>query len=166
MLLLYISVHWSISARCSVHLLHRKRKCSTVSLASPQSHWSDGAALIRNRYAFNLAIPVLNWARTEASFPTHWSYSCRVCLPGSAVSTLLESFPTFSGNLLVVLLLGVVTLSVVDRTLGTGVCGSLACRVASLAFSLAWAQSSSFSPNGSHTTVILSHFTLSFAMDL
>ena len=30
----------------AVHLLHRKRECSTVSLARPHSHWSVGVALI------------------------------------------------------------------------------------------------------------------------
>ena len=137
----------------------------TVSLASPQAHSSDGAALMRNRYEFSLAIPVLSWASTLASFRVSWSYSFRVCLPGSAVSTLLESFPTLSGKLLVVPHSACATLSVVDRALGSGVCGSVPCRVASLAFSLAHVQSSSSSSVGNHTTVIVLHFLLSFLMD-
>jgi len=121
---------------------------------------------MRNRYEFNLAIPVLNWASTLASFCVNWSYNCRVCLPGNAVSTFLDSFPTFSGKLLAVPLSARAMLSVVDRTLGTGACGSLSCLVASLAFSLAHVQSSSSSPVGNHTTVILLHFLLSSLIDL
>ena len=47
MLPLPVSVHCSISLRCVVHLLHRKRKWSTVSRACPQSHWSVLATLMR-----------------------------------------------------------------------------------------------------------------------
>lgn len=160
------AVYCSISVRCSVHFLHRKRKCSTVSFASPQSHWSDGTALMRNKYEFSLAIPVLSCASTLASFHVSRSYNCRVCLPGNAVSTFLESFPTFPGKLWVGPRLVRATLSVVDLTLGASVCGSAPCRVASLAFSLALVQSSSFSPDGSHTTVIVLLSLLSFLIDL
>ena len=90
-----------------------------------------------NKYEFSLAIPVLNWASTLASFRVSWSYSFRVCLPGSAVSTLFENFPTFSGKLLVVPRLARATLSVADRTLKSCVCDSVPRYMASLAFSLA-----------------------------
>ena len=119
-----------------------------------------------NKYEFSLAIPVLNWASTLASFRVSWSYSFRVCLPGSAVSTLLESFPIFSGKLLVVSLLARATLSVVDRTLGSCVCGFVSRRVASLAFYLARVQSSSSLLDGSYTTVITVFSLFSFLMDL
>src|SRR5258706_16444333 len=120
---------------------------------------------MRNRYEFNLAIPVLSWASTLASFCVNWSYNFRVCLPGNAMSTFLDSFPTFSGKLLVVPRSARATLSVVDRTLGSCVCGSIPCLVASLAFSLAHVQSSSSSSVGNHTTVILLHFLLSLLID-
>ena len=165
-LLLWVSVHWSICVWCIVQRLHRKRKCSTVSLACPHAHWSDDAASIWYRYAFNLAIPVLSCASILASFQESLSYRRRVCLPGNAVLTFLECLPTLSGRLLVVPRLARATLSVVDLTLGSCVCGSVPCRVASLAFCLARIQSSSSSPDGSHTTVITLFSLLSFLMDL
>jgi len=82
----YECLNYCISDRYSVHLLHRKKKCSTVSCASPQLHWTDGAALTRNGYEFTLAMPILNWASTLASFHFSWSYIFRVCFPVSAVS--------------------------------------------------------------------------------
>jgi hypothetical protein len=116
---------------------------------------------MRNRYEFNLAIPVRSWASTLASFGVSWPYSFRVCLPGSAMSTRLDSFPTFSGRLFVGPRLARAVLSVVDRALGSGLCGTLPCRVAPLAFSLAHVQSSSSSPLDNHTAVITLHFLLS-----
>ena len=89
-----------------------------------------------------------------------------MCLPGNAVSTLLDSFPTLSGKVLVVPHLVRAMLSVINLALGTGVCGSLPCHVASFAFSLAQVQSSLSLSGGNHIAVILSHFLLSFAMDL
>ena len=80
-------MHCSIIVRCAVHCLHRKRKCSTVSLACSHAHSSVAAALILWRYTFSLAMPVLSWASTLASFRDSWLYSRRVCLPGSAAST-------------------------------------------------------------------------------
>jgi hypothetical protein len=71
-------------------------------------------------------------------------------LPGNAVSTFLENFPILSGKLLVVPRVMRAMLSVVDLTLGIGVWGSSPCRVASLAFSLARVQSSSWSPERIH----------------
>lgn len=59
--------------------LHRKRICSTVSLACPQSHRPYGAASVTNRYESSLDILVLNWASTLASFHASWSYSFPVC---------------------------------------------------------------------------------------
>ena len=49
------------------------------------------------------------------------TYNFRVCLPGNAMSTFLDSFPTFSGKLLAVPCSARAMLSVVDRTLGSGV---------------------------------------------
>ena len=80
------------------------------------------------------------------------------------MSTFLDSFPTFSGKLPVVPRLARAMLSVVDRALGSGVCGSVPCRVVSLAFSFARVYSSSSSSVGK-TTVILLHFLLSSAID-
>jgi hypothetical protein len=81
------------------------------------------------------------------------------------VSTFLDSFPTFSGKLVVVPRSARATLSVVERILGSGVCGPVPCLVASLAFSLADVQSASSSPFGNHTTVIVLHFLLSLLID-
>ena len=50
---LYCTVHRSISDRYAIHLVHRKRKWTTVYLACPHAHSSDSAALIRRRYPFN-----------------------------------------------------------------------------------------------------------------
>jgi hypothetical protein len=82
------------------------------------------------------------------------------------MSTFLDSFLTFSGKLLAVPLLARATLSIVDRTLGSSIYGSLSCLVASLAFSLAHVQSSSSSSISNHTIVILLHFLLSSLIDL
>jgi hypothetical protein len=92
---------------------------------------------MRNRYKFNLAIPVLSWASILASFYVNRSYNFRVCLPINAISIFLDSFLTFSSKLLVVPRSARATLSIVDRTLGSGVYGSIPYLVASLAFSLA-----------------------------
>lgn len=82
------------------------------------------------------------------------------------MSTFLDSLPTFSGKLVVVPRSARATFSVVDRILGIGVRGSMPCRVASLASSLALVQSSSVSLGGNHTTVMLLHFLLSLLIDL
>lgn len=47
-------------------------------------------------------MPVRNWASTLASFHDNRSYSCRVCFPGGAASTLFECLPTVSGKALLV----------------------------------------------------------------
>ncbi len=104
---------------------------------------------------FSLAMPVLSWASTLASFHDSRSQSCRVCLPGNAVSILLEYFPTFSGNPLVVPCLARAMLRVVDRILGSCVCGVVPCLVAAFAFSLASFMSSVSSLDGSHKIVIV-----------
>ena len=76
-----------------------------------------------------------------------------MCLPGSAISILLEYFPTFSGNPLVYLARAI--LRVVDRILGSCVCGVEPCLVAAFAFSLASFMSSFSSLDGSHEIVIV-----------
>jgi hypothetical protein len=43
-------------------------------------------------------MPVLSCVTMPATFRDRRSYSRRVCLPGNAVSTLLECLPTFSGK--------------------------------------------------------------------
>ncbi len=59
-------------------------------------------------------------------------------MPGNAaMSAFIDSFPTFSGKLLLVPCSARAVLSVVDRALGRGVYGAVPYRVASLAFSLA-----------------------------
>ena len=65
-----------------------------------------------------------------------------MCLPGNAVSILLECFPTFSGKLLAVSRTVCAVWSAVDLILGPSVCGQASCRVASRAFSLASFMSS------------------------
>jgi hypothetical protein len=70
---------------------------------------------MRKRYIFSLAIPVLNWASTMASFHVHWLYNCQVYLPGNAISTLLGSFLTLFSKLLVAPCLACATLSIVDH---------------------------------------------------
>jgi hypothetical protein len=78
-----------------------------------------------------------------------------VCLPGNAVSTLLEYFPMFSGNPLMVLFLARAILRVVDRILGSCICGVVPCLVAAFAFSLASFMSSFSLLNRSHKIVIV-----------
>jgi hypothetical protein len=97
-------------------------------------------------------MPVRRWANTPASFRVSLSYSCRVCLPGSAMSTFLECFPTFSGSDLTASCLARAILRVVDRILGSCICGIAPCRVAAFAFSLANFKSSFSSLDASHKT--------------
>ena len=97
-------------------------------------------------------MPVLSWASTLASFRDNRSYSRRVCFPGSAVSILLEYFPTFSGSLLPVPCFRAM-LKVVDRILGRCVCIVAFDLVEFFAFSLASFASSHSSFDGSHTNV-------------
>lgn len=151
---LWVSVHWNISVLYVVHRLHWKRKYSTVSVACPHAHWSVGAAAIRRRYPFSLAMPVLSWASTFASFYESLSYSCRACFPGNAVSIFLEYFSTVSGNRFMVSCLARAELSSVDFVLGSPACGQDWDRVDSLACSLATFLSSFSSAFGVHRTVI------------
>ena len=58
-----------------------------------------------------------------ASVHESLSYSCLVCLPGNAVSTLLEYTPTFSGKLLVGPRLARAAVSIVDLIPGLCVGG-------------------------------------------
>ena len=97
-----------------------------------------------------------------ASFHESLSYNVRVCLPGSAESTLLECFPTFSGKNLVVPRLDCAALSVVDFILGSCVCESVLGRVASCAFSLAIFLSSLSSLAGIHMIATVFPFLRSF----
>jgi hypothetical protein len=120
---LCVSVHCIISARCAVHFLYRKRKCSTDSVACPHAHSCDDAAVIRKRYPFSLAMPVLSCASILASFHDKPSYSCRVCLPGNAVLTFFENFPTLSGRCVLISWLNRAMLRVVDRILGNFLAG-------------------------------------------
>ncbi len=64
-------------------------------------------------------MPVLSGATTPASFRDRRSYSRRGCLPGNAVSTLLECLPTFSGKGLADARLARAIRSVVDRIPGS-----------------------------------------------
>lgn len=66
--------------------------------ACPHAHRSVSAALIRKRYLLSLVMPVRSWASTLVSYHDNRSYSCRVCFPGSAVSTHREYLPVFSGS--------------------------------------------------------------------
>ena len=84
----------------------------------------------------SLAIPVLSWVSTLASFRDNWLYSRRVCFPGSAVLILLEYFLIFSGSLLPVSCFRAM-LKVVDRILGSCVCIVAFDLVEFFAFSLA-----------------------------
>ena len=144
-----------MSFRCSVHWLHRKRKWSTVSLACPQVHRSDGATSIRWRYAFNLAIPVRSWASTLASFDERGSYSALVCLPGNAVSILFEYFPTSSGSLFDGIFSRHALLRIVDRAPGIGISGLAPSRVDIFAACFARSTRSSASSVGNQVIVML-----------
>ncbi len=130
MLSLCVPGRMSVSARCVAHRVHRRRKCSTVSLACPHAHWAEGTALIRNSEAFSLAMPVLSWASMLASIQERLSYSSRVCLPGSAMSTSFESFPTLSGSRLSTRSLRLAALRVVDRIFGNCFSGEAPSRLA------------------------------------
>jgi hypothetical protein len=68
-------------------------------------------------------MPVRSWANMPASFRVSLSYSSRVCLPGNAASILLECFPTFSGSTVVASRFARAILRVVDRILGSCICG-------------------------------------------
>ena len=144
-----------MSRRCSVHWLHRKRKCSTVSLACPQAHKPDGTTSIRWRYAFNLAIPVRSWASTLASFDERGSYSALVCLPGNAVSIFFEYFPTSSGSLFDGIFSRHALLRVVDRAPGIGVSRLAPSRVDIFAAFFAKSMRSSNSSVGNQVMVML-----------
>src|ERR1700712_770590 len=98
-------------------------------------------------------MPVLSWASTLASFHGSSSYSRLVCLPGNAISTLLECFPTFSGRHLVVPRLDRAALSIVDFIPGRCVCSRAPGPVAFCAFALAIFFSLFSSCTGVHITV-------------
>src|SRR3954463_6569940 len=98
-------------------------------------------------------MPVLSWASTFASVHGSRSYSSLVCLPGNAVSTLLECTPTFSGRLLVGPRLARALLSIVDFTPGRGLGGRAFGPVAFCALSLANLWSLLSSRAGVHVTV-------------
>ena len=93
-------------------------------------------------------MPVLSWASILAFFYDSLLYNSRVCLPGNAMSILLEYFPTFSGKHLVMPRLARVEFSIVDFIPGSSVCGQDPGRVASFAFSLAIFLSSFLSATG------------------
>jgi hypothetical protein len=78
-----------------------------------------------------------------------------VCLPDSDMSTPLECFPTFSSNTLVASRLVYEIIRVVDRILGSFICGVAPRRATAFAFSLASFKSSLSSVDGSHTTLIV-----------
>ena len=144
-----------MSRRCSIHWWHQKRKWSTVSLACPQAHRSDGTTVIRWRYAFNLAIPVRSWASALASFEERGSYSALVCLPGNAVSIFFECFPTSSGSLFDGIFSRYALLRVVDRAPGIGVSRLAPSRVDIFAASFAKSMRSSNSSVGNQVMVML-----------
>ena len=89
-----------------------------------------------------------------------------MCLPGSAVSTFLECFPTFSGKPSLVSSLERAILRVVDFILGSYVCGVAPCWVAVLACYLARPKSSLSLLMGSQRIVILFPFLCSALIDL
>ena len=96
-LLILVSFRSSICV-CSVsYLIHRKRKCFTVSLAQLHTHQSNFVTPIRLKYPFRRIIPVCNCANILASFRVKASYNVRVYCPSKAVSISLKYFPTSSG---------------------------------------------------------------------
>src|ERR1700744_6657013 len=98
-------------------------------------------------------MPVLSCASTFASFHGSRSYILHVCLPGNAMSSLLECLPTFSGRLLVVPRLAHALLSMVDFIPGRCVGGRAFAPVAFCALSLAIFLSLFSSCAGVHMTV-------------
>jgi hypothetical protein len=135
---LLVSVCSSICVRCTVHLVHRKRKCLIVSFVCPHSHWSDSAALIRYKYPLIRAIPVRSFVKMHASLRLKASYKVRVCLSGSAVSISLEYLPTPIGSVFFPRCFALAMFIVVD--LAQCSCSrsehpySVACRTAPFAF--------------------------------
>ena len=81
-------------------------------------------------------MPVWSWASMLASFYDNGSYSCWVCLPGRATSTLFMCLPTFSGRPLLVSCWDCVMLRVVDFILGSCIYGMGSSWVAALACTL------------------------------
>ena len=99
------------------------------------------------------AMPVRSWASTFASFHESLSYSCLLCPPGNAMSTLLGCDPTLSGKHLVVPRLARAALSMVDFIPGRWVFSWLSGSVAFCAFSLAIFFSFFWSCAAVHMTV-------------
>jgi hypothetical protein len=148
------SVCSSTCVRYTSHLVHRKRKCLTVSLAWPHSHWSDSAAPIRWRYPLSRAIPVRSYANILASLRLRVSYRVRVCLPGSAVSISFEYLPTPSGSALFPRYFAISMFIVVDLARCRCSCGECPCSVACRAAPLAVLPSVNSACVGTHTTQI------------
>lgn len=101
-MILLVSVCSDEQSRCVSHSEQLNRKCSTVSVACPQAHWSDSTIPILCRYPLNCAMPVRSCASTLASVRPKVSYRVRVCRPGNAVSIFFRFFPTpFWENLVI-----------------------------------------------------------------
>ncbi|OAQ59305.1 hypothetical protein VFPBJ_11617 [Purpureocillium lilacinum] len=84
------------------HRLHRKRKCSTVSDAWPQLHWSVDSiptAVMLCRYPLSLHFPVRSCISILDSLAFGASKMARVCWPGGAGSIRCEYRPTPTGIL-------------------------------------------------------------------
>jgi len=129
----YLSLYLSVPAICvryMSHLVHRKRKCLTVSLAWPQAHWPDSALPIWCRYRLSRAIPVRKFANTFASRPLRLSYRLRVCLPGNAMSISLEYLRIPCGSVFFSFCAALATCIVVDFIWENCSCGSWPCSVA------------------------------------
>lgn len=111
-------------------------------------------------------MPVRSCTSTLASFHDNQSYSCRVCLPGRAASTLLTCLPTFSGKPLQALRWDRAILRVVDFILGSCAYGVASSWVAALACSLARPNSLLSSLVGTQRIVILFPFLRSLLINV
>jgi hypothetical protein len=134
-LILLVSACSDEQSRCVSHSEQLNRKCSTVSVACPQAHWSDLTIPILCRYPLSCAMPVRTCASTLASVRPKVSYRVRVCSPSNAMSIFFRCFPTPSGKILCFCLFDLAMLMTVDFALQNCFCGNLP---ASLALRAVW----------------------------
>ena len=111
-------------------------------------------------------MPIQSWASTLTFFHDNGSYSCQVCLPGRAISTLFTCLPTFSGRPLLVSCWDCAILRVVDFILGSCIYDTGSSWVAALACTLARPNNSLSSLVETQWIVILFPFFHSLLISL